>query len=292
MFLLIAGLSALAACQPAVDDTETNQSDEVNQAASNRPAVPLPEPPMNRSELLLAVARAASSTASGADDEAAQRALDGRRFEIRIRFGCRGPAPELAEAMMGWTFDRENRTLRLRAMPSVSTDNETVRQVAADRFEAVEGFWIPRPWLLDPACPAAAAVLPGPAEPPAETEGDTAATEEEPSAEDAQETEAPPPAWPKVGIAQFFTDTDPRTRRRDMRPYQTVKTLQPNQQVSPQGYNLVLSGRLRALPGEGVINCTSRDSHTPPDCIVSADFDRVWMEQPATREVLAEWGSG
>lgn len=297
-------LIGLAGCQPAAEDDATNQVD-ANQASLNLPAVPLPQPPMGRAELLAAVARAASDAASGAGDTAAQRSLDGAQFELRIRFGCRGPAPDLAEAVLGWTFDPQERVLRVRAEPTISMDGEiaqqVLRQVDGAAFEAVEGFWIPRPWLLDPVCPAVpqggpSNARPGPlaealARASRQPDAPTAASVR-PPVEDVQESQAPPPAWPKVGIAQFFTDTDPRTRRRDMRPYQIVKTLAQGQTAGTQGFNLVLSGRLRALPGRKVIACVARGADTPPDCIVSAEFHRVWMERPDSREVLAEWGAG
>lgn len=299
--LLVAACGALAGCQPAAEDNVANQADS-NEAGPNLPAVPLPQPPMDRDALLTAVARAASASAAGIDDTDAQRLLDGNQFELRIRFGCRGPAPELEQAVLGWTFDPEERILRLRAMPTISGGDAVVERIAGDRFEAVEGFWVPRPWMLDPVCPATATVVPDVRPGPlaealarATRRPEQAASQPAPAArpvEDPQESEAPPPAWPKVGIAQFFTDTDPRTGRRDMRPYQTVKTLDRGQSPGSQGFNLVLSGRLQALPGQKVIACVARGPDNPPNCIVSADFDRVWMERPDTKEVLAEWGSG
>jgi hypothetical protein len=53
----------------------------------------------------------------------------------------------------------------------------------------------------------------------------------------------------------------------------------------------VLSGRLKSLEGKGVIRCsTAKGPDQPPDCVISADFDRVWIENPETGERLAEWG--
>ena len=293
----------LGACQVR-EGEEVNEPENAGEATLNLPAVPLPEPPLGRAELLAAVARAASATASGIDDSEAQRSLAGARFELRIRFGCRGPAPDLSEAIFGWTFDRENRTLRVRATPTISSEDEIVRKFAGEDVEAAEGFWIPRPWLLEPVCPAAIAVqaAPSPAEaepastaneadrPPSEAAANEAAAEEQAPVEDAQESQSPPPAWPKVGIVQFFTDADPRTRQRGMRPYETVQTLEEGQPLSSQGFNLVLSGRLTAMPGQRVITCTARDANSPPDCIVSARIDRVHLERPDSKAILAQWG--
>lgn len=290
--LLLGACAGLAGCEIR-EANESAPDDNVGESTMNLPSVPLPEPPMDRAALLTAVARAASATAAGVDDVADQRTLDGSRFELRIRFGCRGPAPDLAESTFGWTFDQEKRTLRVRATPTISSDEAIVQRVAGEEFEAAEGFWIPRPWLLEPLCPAAAAVRSAPTQPEAEADPGTEEGAEVPApVEDEQESESPPPAWPKVGIAQFFRDTDPRTGRRGMQPYEIVKTLPPGQPLSSQGFNLVLSGRLRALPGQRVITCLSRGADSPPDCIVSARIDRVRIERPDSKEILAEWGSG
>ena len=300
---LLAATAAVAACQqePA---TDTNAADE---PVLNLPSVPKPQPPIDRSSLLAAVTEAASATAAGTELPESIRSLDGRQFEIRIRFGCRGPAADLAERWLGWSFDPEARRIRVRAMPTISSDEPLVERIGDERIEAVEGFWIPRPWLLVPVCPAAAAVRRAtPEEQEQAAEGQeqesqpaaTNRTQEEPQSAEAADEPAvdrvgePLPAAPRIGIAQFFTREDPRSRRRNMRPYQAAHTLPEGQALSSQGYNLVLSGRLRALPDRGVIHCISRGADTPPECIVSAEFLRVWIEQPDTREIIAEWGSG
>lgn len=284
--------SIVAGCDSADEDPAANAGDAQNQSVLNLPSIPRPEPPINRADLLSAVAMAASAKAGGAEVPADVRALDGKRFELRIRFGCRGPAPDLQEAVLGWTFDREERTLRLRATPTISSDDALVEQVAGEEYEAVEGFWVPRPWLLEPVCPAAAAVRGAPAEAPQTEETAADQAKEQRPSEDKQEAQSPPPAFPRVGIAQFYTDTDARTRRRAMRPYESVKIIEEGRPISSQGYNLVLAGRLRALPGKGVIECVATSSDAPPDCIVSANIDQVRIERPEDGELLAEWGSG
>ena len=71
-----------------------------------------------------------------------------------------------------------------------------------------------------------------------------------------------------------------------------MKTLAEGTPISSQGFNLVLSGRLRSLPERGVIKCSAVNAYSPPECIVSAEFQRVWIERPDSREVVAEWGGG
>jgi hypothetical protein len=102
------------------------------------------------------------------------------------------------------------------------------------------------------------------------------------------DAERQPVVLPRIGIAQFYTSADPRTGRRSERAYEAVKTL-AGEPPGAEGFTLVLSGRLRAVPGGGVIACAVSGPDQPPDCIISADFDRVWIETPVGREVLAEW---
>jgi hypothetical protein len=275
---LAAGSAALlTSCGPA-GDSGANRLDDG--PVLNLPAVPTPPPPMGRAELLAAAAQAASAAAAGTAAGDAQRSLDGRQFELRIRFGCGGPAASLPETTLGWAFNPEKRTLRLRAMPTISADGDVVAVLGGDRFEAIEGFWIPRPWLLDAVCPA-----PAPETRPA-AGGESAATDAAPDAEPQTAV-----ILPRVGIAQFYTSADPRTGRRSERAYEAVKTL-AGKAPGGEGFNLVLSGRLRAVPGRGVIACAVTGPDQPPDCIISADFDRVRIENPVGREVLAEWRSG
>jgi len=279
---VVIAAAALAACQRQDEAQVGNESQD---PVLNLPSVPTPQPPIDRAALLSAVAQAASATAAGAEVPESLRDLDGRQFELRIRFGCRGQSTDLPAQWLGWAYEPESRTLRVRARPTISADDPLVAKLGGEQFESVEGFWIPRPWLLEALCPAAAAAQP-------------AAPEQDSGAEEADEdaAEGPPPepvpVSARIGIAQFFSASDARTRRRDSRPYQTVKTLQEGTPISSQGFNLVLSGRLRALPGRPVIDCWSVGSDSPPDCIISAVFQRVWIERPDNREVVAEWGGG
>jgi hypothetical protein len=256
----------------------------------NPPPVVRSSPALDRAGLLAAVAQAASAAASGGAAPAELRALDGRQFEVRIRFGCRGPSAEGTGNWLTWSYDAASRTMRVQARPTISADDPLVASIGGEGFEAAEGFWIPRPWLLQPVCPATAAVQTAEQVPVlTDTTATGGAAAEK---QDAQQGAEPLPMRQRVGIAQLFTRTDPRTGRRNSRPYQAVHTLEEGQAIGSQGFNLVLSGRLRAIPGKGVIECSAVDADTPPDCIVSAEFQRVWIEQPETGAVIADWGGG
>ena len=293
MLAAVAGIFAVGGCEPAPEEPEI--ANDAGNAAVELPRLPVVEPPMDRETLLLAVARAASAAALGRDDGARQRELDGKRFEVRVRFGCPPESAGTESGRFDVRFDEKDRTLRLRASPDLGLEDAPVEALAAERIEAVEGFWIQRPWLLADGCPAV------PRRPAAETSGD-----EEPAAagEKGNAPEAPtkpaagaveaagrPGNTRRVGIAQFFTETDPRTGRRDHRAYEATKVLEKTEQPSAQGYNLVLSGRLSAEPLGRVISCSVPGAGAPPQCVVSADFDRVWIEWPGSKQIVAEWSS-
>lgn len=287
---MLAGCGGQAANESAAESNQANIVD--------LPVLPVPSPPMDRAALLTAAAQAASAIAAGTDDREAQRKLDGNRFEMRIRFGCMGPVPADEERMAGWRFDPKSRTLRVQATPDVLPDDPAIAAVAGEGFEAVEGFWIARPWILQDACPA----RPDPA-----VAVDTA------DKADAGQSAPKPKAAPKpvaedsaeaaairrqgkpshsVAIAQFFTATDSRLGRRDHRPYKATKLLPEGAAPSASGYNLVLSGRLKRLPDGRTIACHAEGPDARPQCVISADFDRAWIERPDTRELVAEWSSG
>lgn len=274
---LIAVGAALASCQPA-DQGNANGHNAAEEPVVKRPAPVAPVTPMDRKSLLLAVAKAASARATGTDDRAEQRELEGQPFEFAIRFGCSGAAKNLRSAALGWSYQPDEETLRLRATPTITADDPVAAAIGGEAVEAIEGFWLPLPWVLQANCPAIETQPLAPAEPAAE--GDQTADGVQPSLR-----------WPKVGIAQFFTRSDARTRRRDRRAYEAVRTVEQGSSVGSQGFNLVLAGRLRPVPGKRIIECVATAGNTPPDCIISADIDEVRMEKPEDGSVLARWSS-
>ena len=140
----------LASCKPATppeEPTEAAQND-----AAERPSLQVADPALDRERLLMAAIRAASAFGLGADDSSAQRQLDGRRFEMRVRFGCPDVEPK-ADTPYQSNYDPVERRLTLRAAPDVSSDDPSLVGIADDQVEALEGFWVRRPWLLTAACP-------------------------------------------------------------------------------------------------------------------------------------------
>lgn len=252
-FLILAGCG---------DNGKRQEQPAVAANAAEKPVVPdipLPQPPLDREQLLVAVMHAASDFATGADDRQAQKALADKKFELRIRFGCGAP-DRAANGPFGWSFDEATGTLKVRATPDLTTSDPAVKAIAGDAFESAEGFWIEHPWVLSAACPA------GPVPEPAG-------------------------GLKSVGLAQFFTATDPRTMRRSGRPYESTQKVEDGK-APEQGFDLVLSGRLVALPDGRVIACAPASGGGRPSCVVSAEFGAVSIERADTHEQLAQWGSG
>jgi hypothetical protein len=240
------------------------------------PPFPLPAAPLSREQLLLAVEHAASDFVAGIDDQSRQKQLADSKFEFRIRFGCEGPQAKDTKSVAGWSVNPATHALRMHAKPTLSKSDPPVATIADDDFEAVEGFWVDRPWLLQAVCPRSTV---------------SEATDAEPSKSGKSLAKAPQAVPQIVGIAQFFTATDPRTMRRDGRSYEATTKLDDGDQPAG-GFDLLLSGRLKALPDGRVIACTPTAAGQRPACIVSVEFGQVSIERADTHESLADWGNG
>lgn len=147
----------LAACGSEPPQRDANEAGAVpaNRTEPAPAALPTVEQPLTRRDLILAAAEAASDQVTGTDDAERQQKLDGRSFSFRIRL-CEG-----APSRDRLTFDREDRVLRVSVTPDLSADDPVAAAVGAGKFEAVEGFWLPYPWLLQATCLAAPATRQG-----------------------------------------------------------------------------------------------------------------------------------
>lgn len=275
--LLLIGVT-LAGCQveTAGNTTDTVVNAQQRADADTAPILPAVEAPLTRRDLLLAAVEAASDHAAGVDDRERQRPLDGRLFSFRIRL-CE-PVNTLGVS----SYDVDERVLRVEVRPNITIDTAAVQPLVGERFEAVEGFWVPTPWLLQAACPQRSSA----AEP---SVADAAASAEPPVAPDEPQMEqSPTVSIPSVtvGLAQFFDPASDRARLRSGRPYNVTKKLAEGTQPGP--VDLVLSGRLSRLPESRVINCVSRQAAAPPSCIIAVRIDTVRLEDPSG-ELLGEW---
>jgi len=234
------------------------------------PTVPLaPPPPAGRSDLLAAAAAAASAYGSGAPAAAAtQPTLTGRRFRISLPFGCSGPGEEGDSAF--WRYGPDRETIRVSVRPEVWTDSGFVRELGgSETFDAVEGFWIRRPWAASEDCPAA-----------------------RPDPLQAVQPAASPET---VGLAVFYGPNDSRVARRDGRPYEVVAPAPDDgSPPAPRGYRLVLEGRVTGFPGGAAVRCRSPSVDQRPVCLIGVQIDLVQIRDPAAppaEAVLGEWRS-
>jgi len=282
---LVAAAALVSGCKVVKPD---DQEQEPAAAASSPPkklVLPVAEAPLDRETLLLAALRAGSARASGIDDSGDQVKLAGRRFELRIRFGCPTGAGAL-DASPGWmaSFEEPRRILRLRVDPDINEETPLLRDAAEGAFEDASGFWLRRPWMLTASCPPL---------PPAPEPSPSASTtpSDKPAAKTTDKSPPPPePAisFPRVGIVQGYTADDPRTHRA-RQAYEVTRRLAADLQPSTKGYDLVLAGRLRRLPQGKVITCRQEQRDQPPACLVTVAFDRIALTSGDTGEEVADW---
>ena len=220
---------------------------------------------INRAELIKEADAIASAYA--ADVQRPLRGKDplaGRQFAVRIPFGCDGPQSRGGAAQAFYEFDPDKRTVRLVARPATWTALPLVQGApGADRIEAVQGFWIPRPWSYSDACP--------------------------PQRDQPVPASPTPPAAQTLGLAQLFEAEGSRVALRGDRPYEQVLKLQQNEDLpTAQGYRLVLEGRFAAFPDGRAARCWSESSDHQPICLYAVHFDRIAFES-ADGKALAEW---
>lgn len=221
---------------------------------------------LGRSDIMALASAAADAAAAGRapGPEVAQAA--GRRFELRLPFGCNGPAPESSDAGMRWRYDAADQALRVHVDPvSWSADDWWPRDTP-EEVDAIEGFWISRPWTSSEACPAS---------------GQT------PSAAGSEPVMLP---GQTLAIGQMFFASGGRGGRRDGEPYEAVVRVPENQLSASKGFHLQLSGRIARTPGGGPVQC--RQPERPeqrPVCLISVVIDEVAIENAASGAPLATW---
>ncbi|PZQ59113.1 MAG: hypothetical protein DI570_16735 [Phenylobacterium zucineum] len=287
----LAASQILAACQrqPAPAPAEPKPTPgPTTPEVSPAPAV------LDRARLLQALDTATSAYAAGQAD--AGENLASRRFVIRQAFGCRGPAASSTPGLPGWTWGKDHKTVEISLAPIDWTKGAVFDEMDTP-WEAVEVFWIARPWARDAGCKTDAA-SPAPAEPkPAAKTIDPAKTM------DNERTSTPAPATPVLpppaadrqvaGLAAVFVQGGSRVGRRDGKPFAFTLRSEDGAplQAPPGGYRLVLEGRLAAFPDGRAIRCRSASVDIRPVCIAAAEVDRVAFED-ADGKVLREWRPG
>jgi hypothetical protein len=291
---LVAGGVFLALLIAAVSISRPEE-ETVAEVSSPAPRPVQPEPtapvtPLTRADLIDVAARAADAHARGVAIAPEDSAVVGRRFTLRLPFGCRGPAAADSEAPMRWSYDEEAETLRIWVTPNVWTDAAPVRAAAEGiDYEAAEGFWIERPWLRRGECPVAQ-------QPPAAdvAEGNEttaeASSNEAASPVDSSET-APAPARQTLALVELFEPGSRRAARRNGRPYTVVTKLAPDAIDLSRGLRLVITGRLARLKAGTPVVCGGTIIDERPLCLIGSEIDRVAITDASGERVLGEWGS-
>lgn len=260
-----AGL-ALSACQRPADPPKPEPPAA---KAVAPPTLSLPPPAVDRAELLRALDTASSAYAAGRPDESP--ALAGRRFVIRQSFGCDGPTSREALPQPGlaaWTVDAKNQTIELTLRPTDWTSWAPSAD-AESSWEAIEGFWLNRPWLRAEGCPA-----------PRDT---SAASPSPPSPLASRQT---------AGLAAVFEKGGSRSARRDGKPFTHTMRAEDGPPTAPTGgYRVVLEGRFVAFPAGRAIRCRAENPDERPVCIAAARIDRIAFED-AEGQLLTEWRPG
>ncbi|ADL01368.1 hypothetical protein [Brevundimonas subvibrioides] len=274
--LVSAASLALVQCDRAADAPTTPDTADAPVAIPEKatPLAPQPQTALGRGDLISAAAQAASAYAEGRTPTTADP-LIGRSFTVRMPFGCSGPAiPGAAEGEPGvarWSPADDNRAIQLSLTPGDWTDSALIAAPLgareAETWEAVEGFWVPRPWMAAETCPSAPT--------------------------DPLLTVEPAVSPQTLGIAAVFEAGGSRVGRRNGRAYAFSVRPAAGQTLSPPvgGYRLVLQGRIVGFPGGRAIRCKASGPDQRPVCVAAARMDRVAFED-AAGAVLTEWRAG
>lgn len=242
----------------------------VDPAPAETPNIVVPTT-LTRASLLAATSRAAAAYATGEQTEGPD-ALVGRQFSIRVPFGCNGPQPTQAEAagdgLARWSWGPENETIQLSLTPGDWLNTALIAGAGDSDWEAVEGFWVPRPWMTTGNCSTVRA--------------------------DPLQSGDGSPSPQTVGLAAVFGPDDSRVGRRDGRAYTfTIRPTGDTPLAAPTGgYRVVLEGRLASFPDGRAIRCRASNPDQRPVCIAAIRLDRVGFTNADGSVLLSEWRPG
>lgn len=277
-------------------------------APSSAPAAPSPAPTvvmdstLNRAALLAALSEAGSALADGRDRDAG---LSGRTVSVRLPFGCDGTVNAADSALAGLprlvrnpdgslslTVTPEDLKARIAAggvAPSV--------EAGLDHWDAVEGFWIARPWsgleACSPAAPVSAAAKTPPVVAPDDANMETAKSKTAKAL--AEAPIAPIVPERTAGLAAVVEADGSRLGRRQGRgqaqAYAHVIRGEKGAAATPApgGYALRLEGRLTTFADGKAVKCVQRDLESRPVCVAALRLDRLAFEDGATGALLSEW---
>ncbi|MBB3861960.1 hypothetical protein GGQ88_003250 [Novosphingobium hassiacum] len=268
----LAGLACVALVSGC--EVKAPAGDEPDEASTAIPTIrpPAPAPtltlgPATRTEIVAAVASAADATAAGLPLPEANLTLANRTFELHLPFGC---GPDAGSAWGQVRRDPSTSVLRVSVTPERFGQNQRIAATAAgEPFDAIEGFWIERPWTTAETCPKSAPSAP------------VQSTGNAPN---------PQPAAPQtLAIAQFFKPDAPRTSQRGNRPYTYVGKPDPADPALGGAMRLRLTGRISGFADGHPVHCHTSNPSAPPLCVVAVEFTGVGIEDVQSGKILTEW---
>jgi hypothetical protein len=214
--------------------------------------VELPVPePALDREALLIAALRAASAAATGVDD---RDLQAGLRGRRFEFRWRFACPDAAkDAPMRAEYRARDETLRVTVEPTLDADSALLKPLLSQGYEAASGFIVDHPWLLTSACT-----------PPSTPDG-------------------------SLAIVELFHAEGSRAAR-PPEAYRLTERIEGGG-VPEGGLDFVLSGRMEPLPDGKAISCLPGETGARPQCLISVKVDRAAVEDPATRETLAEWGA-
>lgn len=214
-------------------------------------AIPLPQPTLRREQLVFGALKALSAAALVQNDADAQKQLNGRAFELHLRFGCPGLPANPSRTV---SYDASNQVLRVHVRADLAANSVPASDLLLKGYEGAAGFVVERPLLLSAGCP-------------------------------AQQIGPVTQVEPTIAVAQMFTEQDSRVQR-PQQSYDLTKKIDESQKPA-QGLDLVIEGRLAALSDDRPIHCAFAQG--PPACIIGAKFDRVSIQNPVDGSTIGEW---
>jgi hypothetical protein len=221
--------------------------------------------PLTRSEFIARASEAAGAYAAGTPLPDTKDPINGRRFSLRIPFGCRGPQTGAGVNQAYYEYDPVKKTMRLVARPGTWTTLPLMQDLSgSEEIEAVEGFWIPRPWSPSEACP--------------------------PNRDGSIPVTPTPAATQTLGLARIFEKDGSRILRRDGRAYEFVRKMDEGDDARlAHSYRLVLEGRVEGYSEGRAVRCWAESADHRPVCLYAVAFDRVAFEDADSGAMLAEW---
>lgn len=220
---------------------------------------------LDRLELIAIAAAAADAAAAGVDQAGTLSATEGRRFELRLPFGCNGPSDEKSKEAMRWRYDPDTSALRLHVEPVSWTVADWWTDEGRSNNEALEGFWMMRPWTSSESCP--------------------------PRVDGIAAVGVEPITFPgqTLAIGQRLSGEQSLEGDRSVNVYRTVLRVPEEDLDTSAGFRLRITGRIASIRND-VVRC-----HQPlgpnqrPICLVGVNINEIAIENGASDETLATW---